>query len=59
MIDLNYTSDMEKAMQASHGMGYAEYGQKLDQRLAVEKKRELEYQQSRTIITEFDRMVHR
>nr|WP_169513903.1 hypothetical protein [Halalkalibacillus halophilus] len=56
---MNYTSDMEKAMQASHGMGYAEYGQKLDQRLAVEKKRELEYQQSRTIITEFDRMVHR
>ncbi len=34
----------------SHGMGYAEYSRKLDQRLKVEQEREQDYLQSRRII---------
>ncbi|WP_078412536.1 hypothetical protein [Priestia abyssalis] len=49
-LDLTYTSEMEKAMFQSHGMGYAEYSRKLDQRLKVEQEREQDYLQSRRII---------
>ncbi len=50
---------MEKAMQQSHGIGYKEYSQKLDKRLAVEKRREQEYQKSQMMVSEVDRMIHR
>lgn len=46
-------------MQQSHGIGYAEYSQKLENRLAVERKRQREYEQSRRIVAEVDRIVHR
>lgn len=49
-LDLTYTSEMEKAMFQAHGMGYAEYSRKLDQRLKVEQEREQDYLQSRRII---------
>ncbi len=34
---MTYTPEMEKAMQQSHQMGYAEYERKLEKRIAVEK----------------------
>ncbi|MBM7551260.1 hypothetical protein [Thalassobacillus pellis] len=46
-------------MQQSHGMGYAEYSNKLDQRLEVEKRRQKEYEESRKIVAEVDRQLHK
>ncbi|MET3683689.1 hypothetical protein ABID56_001798 [Alkalibacillus flavidus] len=46
-------------MQQSHGIGYQEYSQKLENRLAVERRREQEYQQSQMMLSEVDRMIHR
>ncbi|WP_209369588.1 hypothetical protein [Sediminibacillus dalangtanensis] len=46
-------------MQQNHGIGYAEYGRKLDKRLEVEKEREDSYRQSRRVVAEVERQVHR
>lgn len=51
---MNYTSEMEKAMQASHHMGYAEYCRNLDNRMQVEKKRQEEYNQCKQLVAEID-----
>ncbi|MFS0674347.1 hypothetical protein [Ornithinibacillus sp. 179-J 7C1 HS] len=51
---MNYTSEMEKAMQTSHHIGYAEYCRNLDKRLEVEKKRQQEYHQCKQMIAEID-----
>ncbi|WP_284141724.1 MULTISPECIES: hypothetical protein [unclassified Virgibacillus] len=56
---MNYTSEMERAMQQSHKMGYEEYSRKLDNRLAVEKRRHKDYQQCKQIIAEIDSQLHR
>lgn len=53
-IKMNYTSEMEKAMQQSHHMGYEEYARKLDKRIDVEKKRQREYDRSKYIVAEID-----
>ncbi|MFU1991838.1 hypothetical protein [Priestia megaterium] len=45
---------MEKAMQLSHGVGYAEYSHKLDKRLQVEKEREKDYQASKDILRDIN-----
>ncbi|MGP4073168.1 hypothetical protein ACTWQB_11510 [Piscibacillus sp. B03] len=58
-IDLTYTSEMEKAMHQSHGVGYTEYGQKLEKRLQIEKEREKNYRESRRLVSEVDRQIHR
>ncbi|WIF97429.1 MULTISPECIES: hypothetical protein [Pontibacillus] len=58
-MNLNYTSEMEKAMHQSHGIGYQEYSRRIDQRLKVEQRREAEYQASRQIVAEVDRQIHR
>ncbi|MFN7251863.1 MAG: hypothetical protein ACK4M9_13830 [Anaerobacillus sp.] len=42
---------MEKAMQQSHGMGYAEYNRKLENRLLVEKRREKEHRKSLQMVS--------
>lgn len=49
-IKTNYTSEMEKAMQQNHGIGYAEYNLSLKKRLQVEKNREQDYQISKKIV---------
>jgi hypothetical protein len=49
MLDLNYTSEMEKAMHLSHGIGYAEYAQKHEKRMDVEMSREADYRKSQLI----------
>ncbi|WP_171046251.1 hypothetical protein [Lentibacillus cibarius] len=53
-----YTPEMEKAMQQSHQMGYAEYERKLEKRIAVEKRRQHEYQQCKQMIAEIDSNIH-
>ncbi|RCW66977.1 hypothetical protein [Saliterribacillus persicus] len=46
-------------MHQAHGVGYAEYGSKLDQRLEIEKERYESHVQSQKLISELDRQVHR
>ena len=41
---------MEKAMEQSHGMNYAEYERNFSNRMLVEKRREVEYEKSKRII---------
>ena len=57
MLDLNYTSEMEKAMHQSHGIGYAEYAQKHEKRMDVELRREADYQKSQLIYAEINRRL--
>lgn len=45
-------------MQKSHGIGYAEYGRKLDKRIQVEKRRERDYAQSRKVLANFVSSPH-
>jgi len=56
---MNVTTEMEKAMQSSHKMGYAEYCRKLDKRLDVEKRREREYEQCKHIQAEVNSKIHK
>ncbi|WP_163971511.1 hypothetical protein [Oceanobacillus halotolerans] len=49
---------MEKAMQQSHGMGYKEYGRKLDKRMAVEKRRNKDYEKCKHLVAELDSQLH-
>ncbi|MEQ6389570.1 hypothetical protein RZN22_09595 [Bacillaceae bacterium S4-13-58] len=46
-------------MHQSHGIGYEEYSRKLDQRIKVEKRREMEYQKSLSYAADFERQAHR
>jgi hypothetical protein len=56
-LDLKYTSEMEKAMQQSHGVGYEEYNLKHETRMEVEQRREEEYVKSRRIVADLERKV--
>jgi hypothetical protein len=55
---LKYTSEMEKAMLASHGVCYKVYSQNHGVRLLVEKRREQEYAASQIMIADLDRKLH-
>ena len=57
MLDLNYTSEMEKAMHQSHGIGYAEYAQKHEKRMDVEMSREEDYRKSQLIYADIARKL--
>ncbi|SEQ28957.1 hypothetical protein [Piscibacillus halophilus] len=46
-------------MHQSRGVGYTEYSQNLEKRIKVEKEREREYKESRRVVAEVDRQVHR
>jgi hypothetical protein len=52
---MKYTEGMEKAMHASHGVGYAEYNQKHEVRMDIEQQREQEYLESRRMVADFNR----
>lgn len=56
---MNYTPEMEKAMQQSHKMAFAEYERKLDKRISVEKRRQHEYDQCKQIVAEIDSQLHK
>lgn len=46
---------MEKALHQAHGIGYAEYSQKHDKRMEVERSREMDYRKSQMIVNEVER----
>jgi len=46
---------MEKAMQQSHNIGYAEYERSLEKRIKVEKDRDKEYRQSTILAAELNK----
>ncbi len=56
-IKMNYTSEMEKAMQTSHRIGYADYCRNLDKRMKVERKRTENYKKSKQIVSEIDNNI--
>lgn len=58
-IDLAYTSKMEKAMEQSNGMSFKEYERKFDKRIAVEKRREKEYEQCKHIVASLDHKIYK
>ncbi|QGS69107.1 hypothetical protein CV093_14330 [Oceanobacillus sp. 143] len=55
---LRYTSEMEKAMHHSHHMSYAEYEQKLVNRLEVEERREKDYHDCKVLAAEVNSNIH-
>ncbi|AVQ99752.1 hypothetical protein OBCHQ24_12285 [Oceanobacillus iheyensis] len=55
-ISMNYTPEMEKGMQQAHKVPYAEYERKLETRLEVEKSRQKEYEKSKALINNLDKM---
>lgn len=55
---MNYTNVMEKAMMKAHGVCFEVYRRKHNVRMAVEKRREQEYHQSRRMIADIDRRLH-
>jgi hypothetical protein len=57
-LDMEYTSDMEKAMHGAHGVGYEVYKRKHNIRMKVEMKREREYRKSRRMIAGLDSKVN-
>ncbi|WP_156177682.1 hypothetical protein [Bacillus sp. SA1-12] len=57
LLDLNYTSEMEKAMYHAHGIGYAEYSRKLARRMDVEISREEDHRKSQLLFAGLDRRM--
>jgi len=55
---MHYTPEMERAMQQSHKMGYVEYERNLENRIAVEKRRQNEYEKCKHMIAEIDSHIH-
>ncbi|MCZ0703269.1 hypothetical protein J2T56_002439 [Natronobacillus azotifigens] len=58
-LEIAHTTEMEKAMLQNHGVIFAEYEAKLDKRLQVEQEREKSHQDSKHIVNEMQRQVHR
>lgn len=58
-LNLNYTPEMEKALQQNHGMNFTEYETNVEKRLQVEKDREKSHEQSMKLIAELQQDVHR
>lgn len=54
---MNYTHEMEKAMQASHQMGYAEYCRSHENRMKVERKRQTDYKKCKYILAGMDNQL--
>ncbi|SIR26703.1 hypothetical protein SAMN05878482_103166 [Peribacillus simplex] len=57
-LDLHVTSEMEKAMQSSHGIGYSEYSRNLDLRIEVEKERDREHVKCNKMVQDLQRKIH-
>ncbi|WP_053367608.1 hypothetical protein [Bacillus sp. FJAT-27245] len=56
-LNMRYTSEMEKAMHGSHGVGYEEYKLNHEVRMEVEQRRQREYVKSQRMIADIDRKV--
>ncbi|WP_170840755.1 hypothetical protein [Oceanobacillus limi] len=50
---------MEKQMQQSHQICYAEYSRKLEKRMIVEKRRDKEYEKCKHMVAELDNQIHK
>ncbi|WP_169802511.1 hypothetical protein [Alkalihalobacillus trypoxylicola] len=46
---------MEKGLQQSHGINYAEYEYSLEKKLKVERERELDYEKCKKIANQLDK----
>lgn len=46
-------------MQQSNKIGFAEYERKLDKRIAIEKRRQHEYEQCKHMVAELDSQIHK
>ncbi|MDL4839934.1 hypothetical protein [Aquibacillus rhizosphaerae] len=46
-------------MLKNHGVGYAEYSRKLNERLKIEKEREISHKESQKVVNEVEKLVHR
>ncbi|ELK46989.1 hypothetical protein [Halobacillus sp. KGW1] len=46
-------------MHQAHNMSYAEYSRKLDTRMKVEEQRQRNFEESKKIIAQVDRQLHR
>ncbi|MGG7620082.1 hypothetical protein [Bacillus coreaensis] len=57
-LRLNYTSEMEKAMYAAHGVGFETYSRRHKVRMKIEKARQQNYLHSQRMIADLDRRVH-
>lgn len=57
-LQLSYTSEMEKAMQSAHGVGYEQYRRDHDVRMKVEQRREEDYQQSMRLLADLNRKTN-
>ncbi|MED3573772.1 hypothetical protein ACTHO0_15080 [Cytobacillus praedii] len=57
-LQLNYTSDMEKAMHGAHGVGYETYSRKHEVRMKVEKRRQEEHIKCQQMIANLEKKVH-
>ncbi|MFD1849373.1 hypothetical protein [Oceanobacillus bengalensis] len=56
---MNYTQEMEKAMEQAHGMNFAEYERKLSNRMKVERRRDLDYQRSKEVVANATAQIHK
>ncbi|WP_170150258.1 hypothetical protein [Oceanobacillus halophilus] len=56
---MKYTPEMEKAMEQSHGMNFAEYERKFSNRMKVEQKRERDYEISKKVVAEATSQMHK
>ena len=54
---MNVTSDMEKAMHAAHGVGYALYCQSLEVRMQVERRRTQDHLESIQTVNEYGKSI--
>lgn len=57
-LKLRYTNEMEKAMLSAHGVCYEDYKRKLNVRMEVEKRRELDYLISKRLSADIDGRIH-
>jgi hypothetical protein len=55
VLQMNYTSEMEKAMHGAHNVCYATYCRKHEVRMRVERRREQEYIQSQRLVADLTR----
>lgn len=58
-LELNYTTEMEKAMHQTHNCCFAKYEADIEKRIEVEKQREKSHQQGMYLVNEMNRQVHR
>lgn len=57
-LPLNYTSKMEKALLAAHGVCYEVYKRNHNVRMNVERRREQEYLKSQQMSADIERKFH-